>query len=349
MSSDSVQAGPPLSAEPAESESAARSMPAARSRLIYLAEAYALLALTLLLIGVFSLLPSTRGTFPTIGNIQATLGNQAVLTIIAVGAVLPLVAGAYDFSVGANMGLSSVLAGKALATGASVSVGLLVAAGTGLAIGLTNGLLVTRARVNSVIATLGMAAVISGLVSWVTGGQAIVNGIPASLGSFGAATFLDIPLPVYVAIAVSAVVYFVLGHTTWGRYTHGAGSNPAAARLVGINVRRVTLSTFVLGGMLAGAAGMIEIARIGVANPQVGPDFTVPAIAAAFLSVAAIKPGTFNVGGILVAILFLGALNSGMNLAGVNSYVNNIANGIALIAGVALAGFFGRDRRGAES
>jgi len=322
---------------------------ARQERLVYFAEAYALVGLTVALIVLFSVLPSTTGTFPSVGNLQATLGNQAVLTIIAVGAVLPLVANAYDFSVGANMGLSAVLAGKALAAGAPVVVALLVAAGTGVAVGLTNGLVVTRARVNSVIATLGMAAVISGVLSWITGGQAIVNGIPSSLTSFGADTFLDIPLPVYVALAVSAIVYFVLGHTTYGRYTHSVGANRTAARLVGVNVRRVTLSTFVIGGMLAGGAGLIEIARIGVANPQVGPDFTVPAIAAAFLSVAAIRPGTFNVGGILVAILFLGALNSGLNLAGVSSYVNNIANGIALIAGVALAGLFGRQRGDAES
>jgi ribose transport system permease protein len=104
------------------------------------------------------------------------------------------------------------------------------------------------------------------------------------------------------------------------------------------------LISFVVAGALSGAAGVLLVAQAGAASPTAGPDFTLPAIAAAFLSVAAIQPGRFNVGGAFVAIVFLAVLNSGLNLAGASSYVNDFANGGALIAGVALASLFGRRR-----
>ncbi|HZV74470.1 MAG TPA: ABC transporter permease [Conexibacter sp.] len=314
--------------------------------LLRVAEAYALLGLTVALVVLFSLLPATRDTFPTAANLQATLGNQSVLAIVALAALIPLVAQAYDFSVGATMGLASILAATVLSSGSPIVVALAIAVAVGLAVGVVNGLLVTRAGVSSVVVTLGTATIVQGAVSWKTGGQSIVNGISTALTDFGSGDLLGVPLVVYVALVVACGVYFLLRHTPYGRYVQALGSNANAARLVGLNVNRLTLSTFVIAGALAGGAGLLQVARSGAGNPQVGAGFTLPAIAAAFLSVAAIKPGRFNVWGTIVAILFLSTLNSGLNLAGVSSYVNDFANGTALIAGVALAGVFGRRRAG---
>jgi ribose transport system permease protein len=316
--------------------------------LLHLAEAYALLGLTLALMLFFSLLPATSSTFPTVANLQATLGNQAVLAIVALAALLPLVSESYDFSIGATMGLSSIFVATVLSGGSPIALALVVAVAIGLAVGVVNGLLVTRAGVNSVVVTLGTATILEGIVAWKSGGQSIVSGIPAALTRFGSDSFLEVPLTVYLALLVTAAVYYLLAHTTYGRHVQAVGSNSGAARLVGLDVRRLTLSTFVIGGALAGGAGLLQVARSGAGNPQIGPGFTLPAIAAAFLSIAAIKPGRFNPWGMMVAILFLATLNSGLNLAGVNTYVNDFANGFALIAGVALAGVFGR-RRGDEA
>jgi ribose transport system permease protein len=122
------------------------------------------------------------------------------------------------------------------------------------------------------------------------------------------------------------------------------GANRAAARLIGLRTTRLALTGFVLAAVLAGLAGVLLVGVSGAGNPQVGPNFTLPAIAAAFLSVAAIKPGRFNVWGTLTAIVFLAILNSGLNLAGANPYVNDFANGGALILGVSLAAILGRRR-----
>ena len=316
------------------------------ARHVYYLEASALLGLTVALILVFSLLPATRDTFPTLANLQATIGSQSVLAMVAIAALIPLICGQYDFSVGATMGLASVYAATVLSSGAPIVVALLLAIGIGSAVGVVNGALVTRLRVSSVVTTLGTAVIIRGIVTAHTSGVSILSGIPSGLTDFGTGTFLGIPRTAYVAIAIALIISYVLSFTPYGRYTQAVGSNTVAARLVGLPVNRLTWASFIFAGAIAGAAGLLQVAVSGGGNPQVGDNFTLPAIAAAFLSVAAIKPGRFNVWGTMVAILFLASLNSGLNLAGASSYVNDFANGTALICGVALAGLFGRHRAG---
>jgi ribose transport system permease protein len=315
-----------------------------RTRALHYAEAAALPILAVLLALFFSVLPATSEAFPTVANLRVTLGNQSVLIIVAMAAVIPLLSEEYDFSVGATTGLGAIYSASALAGGASIVGALAVAVAIGVGVGIVNGLLVTRARVNSVVATLGTATLIAGVVTWKTDGTSIIQGIPDSLTSFTIAQFLGLPRSFWVAVAVTVAAYYLVRHTPFGRYLDGIGSNKSAARLLGLRVERTVLISFVVAGALSGGAGLLLVAQAGAASPTAGPDFTLPAIAAAFLSVAAIQPGRFNIGGAFVAIIFLAILNSGLNLAGASSYVNDFANGGALIAGVALASLFGRRR-----
>jgi ribose transport system permease protein len=148
---------------------------------------------------------------------------------------------------------------------------------------------------------------------------------------------------------VALAVYYVLVHTPFGRYVYAFGSSPDAARLVGVRTKLVLGSTFVASGALAGIAGVLQVARSGGADPRVGESLTLPALAAAFLSAAAVKPGRYNVGGLLVAILLLAFLSSGLNLVGAEPYITQYVNGGALIVGVALAVYLGRKRSGAAA
>jgi ribose transport system permease protein len=145
---------------------------------------------------------------------------------------------------------------------------------------------------------------------------------------------------------VTLVTYYVVAHTPVGRYLYAVGSNRAGARLVGLRTRLLLGFAFAAAGALAGMAGVLQVARAGSADPGVGAGFTLPALAAAFLSAASIKPGRYNVGGTIVAIFFLAVLNSGLNLAGAAPYVANYVNGVALIVGVGLAAYLGRLRAG---
>ncbi|MEA2330088.1 MAG: ribose transport system permease protein [Thermoleophilaceae bacterium] len=329
---------------PVEAAPETRRGRSARSQLGALAEPYALVALLGVVVVFFSLWPETSETYPTVANIQAVVGNQSVLGIAALAALVPLAVGQFDLSVGAVLGLSSVFSASVMASGAPIPVAVLVGIGIGVAAGLVNGAIVTVLKVNSIIATLGTATVIAGIVTLKTEGGSIIEGIPLSLTDFGSGNTFGVPRTALVLAGVALAAYYVLEHTPFGRYLLSVGTNARAAHLVGLKVDRLLLASFVIAGGLAGAAGVLQVARGGGANPGVGESFTLPALAAAFLSAAAIKPGRYNVGGTLVAIFFLAALNSGLNLAGAEAYVSDWVNGVALIAGIALASALGRGR-----
>jgi ribose transport system permease protein len=294
----------------------------------------------------FSVYSKTADTFPTTANIQAVISNQVVIAIIALGALIPLACNEWDLSVGAVAGLSSVFVAAAMSSGTPVIVAILIGVALGALIGLINALIVTRIRVNAVITTLGMATILEGVVNQKTGGLALVSNIPASVTNFGSGTWLGIPQPAFALAVVALLVYYVLEHTPAGRYLYAFGSNPQGARLVGLRTQLLLGSTFVAAGVLSAIGGVVQVARAGGADPHVGAGFTLPALAAAFLSAAAIKPGRYNVGGTIVAIFFLATLNSGLNLAGAAPYVSSYVNGAALIIGVGLAAYLGRERTG---
>lgn len=310
-------------------------------------EPYALLIALGVVVLFFSVATNASGTFPTSANFQIVTGNQAVLALVALAAVIPLVTGQFDLSVGAVAGICSIAcAAVASKHGFPLVPAIAVGIALGALIGLANGLLVAYLGLNSLITTLGTATILAGLTTWYTSGLAIVQGIPKPLTDLGTGNTLGIPrlaLPVGV---IAVLVHYVLEHTPLGRRLHAVGSSATAARLVGVRVDRMVLTSFVLAGVLAGCAGVLQVGRSGGANPQIGPNFTLPALAAAFLGAVAIKPGRYNVGGTLVAILLLAALTSGLTLAGTADYVNDLVNGGALILGVATATVLARRRRG---
>jgi ribose transport system permease protein len=312
-----------------------------------LAEAWALVALTVALAVFFSLYPATAGTFLTAANLQALAGSQAVPLLVALAALVPLVCGEIDLSVGSAAGLCAVLAAYALGHGVPLPAALATAVAAGVVVGLTNGLLVTRAGVTfGVIATLGMAAVIGGVVLAVTDGRSLLFGIPTELTEFGSENLAGVPAIALASVAAACLVYYTLEHTMLGRQLVMLGSSRRAARLAGLRTDRLLLTSFAIAGGLAGLAGVLLLARVGGADPHAGPALTLPALAAAFLSAAAIRPGRYNAGGVVAAVSFLAVLNSGLNLAGSPPYLSEIVNGVALIAGVALATWLRRRRKG---
>jgi ribose transport system permease protein len=308
-------------------------------------EAYAMVLLLIGTVVFFSFYPSTSSTFPTLGNFQDIVGNQAVVAIVALAALIPITCNELDFSVGACAGVSSIFVATAMSNGTSVVLAIAFGVGIGLAVGVFNALIVTRARVMGIIATIGSAALLDGLTQQKTGGVAIVANIPASVVNFGSLNWLQVPRVGWLLLVVILFVYYLLNHTPFGRYLYAIGSNKEAARLVGLRTPNLVAFAFVASGLLAGVAGAVEVARAGGADPRVGDQFTLPALAAAFLSAAAIKPGRYNVVGTIVAVFFLATLNAGLSLAGAQNYIVDYINGAALIVGVGLAAYLGRKRR----
>ncbi len=307
-------------------------------------EAYAFPGLLVAAAVFFSAWPRTSETFTSAANLRTLVASNSVVAIVALAALVPLVCYEFDLSVGAIAGLSSVFVATALAGGAAVPLAVALGLGLGLLVGVVNALLITRAGVNAVIATLGVSIILAGVVSQKTGGLSVTGDIPLGFSEFGSSNWLGVPKVAYVLAVVAIFVYYLLAHTPYGRHLYAFGSNREAARLVGIRTRLTLGTTFVVSALLCGAAGVLQVARAGSADPKVGETFTLPALAAAFLSAATITPGRYNVAGTLVAVFFLAVLNNGLNLAGSPDYLSNYVNGAALIVGVGLAVRLGRRR-----
>jgi ribose transport system permease protein len=307
-------------------------------------EAYAFPGLLVVAFIFFSVWPETSATFPTAANLQILLGSSTVVAITALASLIPLVCNEWDLSVGASAGLSSVFAAILLTDGRSPVLAVALGIGIGVAVGLVNALLVTRLGVNAVITTLGVSIIIAGIITLKTGGVTVAGNIPAGVTEFGTSTWLGIPRTVFALAMVAAIVYYLLEYTPYGRYLYALGSNRSAARLTGIPIKLIIGATFLIAGGLCGAAGVLQVARSGGANPHLAESLLLPALAAAFLSAAAIRPGRYNVGGALVAVYFLAALNNGLNLAGAPEYVSSFVNGGALIIGVGVAARLGGRR-----
>lgn len=309
-----------------------------------LLERFALPILLLVIIAFFAVNPESSTLFFSTANVSVVLGNQAVITLVAVAVLFPLVAGHFDFSVGGLAVLSSVVTAAAMAQySLPIPIACLLGVASGAVIGTVNGILVARFGMNAFVSTLGMATLLGGLIQWYTGGLAII-GVARSFTAFGSGTLLGLPSVVYVVLVLLVMAWYLLSHTPYGRSLYAIGSNARAAELVGLRKDRYTLLAFSISGTLAGLAGVILAARTGGANADNGTYLLFPALAAVFLGATAIQPGRFNIVGTVIGVLFVAVSVSGLILSGAENWVDQVFNGLALLVAVGLSSYL-RDRR----
>jgi ribose transport system permease protein len=293
-------------------------------------ERYALLLALGSVIITFALLPATSDKFLTTANLKFVLNNQAVPVLGALAVMLPLIVDEFDLSVGALAGLSSVVAAASMTRfGLGWGPAMLLAVAVAAAVGLFNGLLVARAGISSLVATLGVSSIIIGLLTWYTGGESVLGTYPSAFLKLG-----SWPWPLVLLVIATAVLWYVLEQTPFGRRTYAVGSNREAARLVGIDVTAKVTVAFVLSGTLAGIAGVVAVARNSGANPTVGPGLLLPALAAAYLGATAFRR-VFNPLGTMVGVLLVAFTVSGFTLAGIEPWVKDVINGTMLLVAIA--------------
>jgi ribose transport system permease protein len=304
-----------------------------------------LVLLLIVAIVVFSI--AAPETFPTSANLQSILQSNSVLGIVAIAAVLPFVAGQFDLSIAANAGFGSLVCGALMSLhGWALIPAIIVAIALTSVVGLANGLIVARLGVNSIITTLGTGSVLAGLVIWISKGNTLATGISPKLLEFGSGKTAGIPHVFWVLFVVVLFAGYLLRQTPFGRSLYALGDNERAAQLVGMPVGRMTVISFILGGALAGVAGVLQVSASGSADPQFGPNLLLPALSAVFLGATAIRPGEYNVTGTLIAVAFNAISISGLLLAGVADWVQNVYIGVTLIVAVALSTVFRKRRTG---
>ena len=288
-------------------------------------------------------------TFATAANWRAILSSQAVTLVLALALMVPLLSGNFDLSVGAVALLSAMVsAGMMFRHDWNVVVACGFVLGLGLFIGALNGLLVTKFGLNGLIATLGSATIIGGLISWYSNNISIASGISEKLTNFGTDTTLGVPTLALASGVVAVAVAYVITQTPFGRMLVSIGSSAPAARLVGVRVNGMVLASYVVSGGLAGLGGVMLLAQQGSASPGTsGIGIVLPALAAVFLGASTWSPGQFNVVGTVLGLLLVSVTVSGLTLSGAAPWVNPVCYGGALILAVGASSWFRRRSKGA--
>ena len=292
-----------------------------------------LLAVFIIVFGIWS-----PGIFLTMSTVHLLASTQAVAGIIAIAALIPLICGQFDLSVGATANLTGLIAVVVQANdGWSVGPAILLTIGIAIIIGLANALIVIRFNVNSFIATLGMSSVLSAFAVIVTNSQSPPVVASAAWNNLTQYKIFGFQVIIYYLLAFALIAWWVLEHTPVGRYMRATGGNSEAARLSGIPVKKLTCWSLVASSALAGVGGVLYTSLTGP-SLTFGSTLLLPAFAAAFLGSTQLQPGRFNVWGSLIAIFVLATGVEGLELVVSGAqWLSEMFNGVALIVAVALA------------
>lgn len=293
---------------------------------------FILSAVLIILLSLFSILDNT---FFTISNILLILKNNSSLGILAIGITLTMISGEVDISIGANMGLTSVIIGVLFTRGVNIWTCVLVGVITGILIGLLNSFLVLVLNINSLIATLGTLAIIQGLAFTIANGLSF-SIIEKVLGYIGRGIFFRVPFPVILLIIISIIIILSLKYTKYGRYSIIIGFNSKVALLSGIRIKRIKFINLMFCAFLASIAGLIVTGNTGVAMPQHGGQgMELTVLSAAILGGASLSGGG-SIQGTILGVLILGVIYSGLTQFGIPVLLIQIIRGFLLILIVGL-------------
>jgi ribose transport system permease protein len=253
--------------------------------------------------------------FLTQANLLNVLRQNSMLGLVALGMTFVILTGGIDLSVGSLLAVAGVIAANL--AGRGVIVAALAAILFTTLLGFINGLVISRARIQPFIVTLGMMIAARGLALAYTGEESVrVDRLSEGFTWLGRGLIGPIPVPVLILVLAFIAGWVILGHTRFGRHVFSIGDNEEAARLMGLNVGRVTLGVYALSGALSGLAGVILASRLGAGQPVAGMGWELDAIAAVVVGGTLLTGGQGGVGATFVGVLLLGVIFNLFNLEG---------------------------------
>ena len=214
----------------------------------------------------------------------------------------------------------------------------MIVVAAGALIGLVNGFIVTKMRVNSVIATLGTGTIITGLAFAYSAGVPIVAGVPEGFLQLSLGRWLwGIPNNIVVMAVVLGALWVLVEKTALGQEIQAVGGNASAARLAGINVDRVKILGFVIAGMCSALTGILLASRLGSGTASAADSYLLTAFAAVFLGSATLRDGEFHVFGTFIGALIIAVGFNGLNIFGAPTFSQYVFQGAILIVAVGLS------------
>ncbi|MFD4005422.1 ABC transporter permease [Streptomyces rubiginosohelvolus] len=295
------------------------------------------LAIFVLLLAMLALTQLGNSAFLSEQGIKDLLLNATILVLVATGQALVVITRNVDLSVGSTLGISAFAAGTYLQGGGHPVVAVVLAVLLGVGFGLLNGLLVSLGQVPALVVTLGTLYIIRGIDSiWVGSRQITAADLPDGFVDFGSGGVSAVPWLALIALAVLVSTAYYLKHFGSGRELYALGSNPEAARLAGIPVRRRILLAYTFCGALAGLAGALYLARFGNVDSGTGSGYELTVVSAVVVGGVVFTGGSGTVYGAALGALLLTSVNSVLPALGVSSVWVLAINGILLILAIAV-------------
>jgi len=287
---------------------------------------------------LFALLTGAPERYLSAANLRVVLAQTVIVGLGAIGMTLIMISGGIDLSVGASVALTSVIAALALRGGASPAAAAALGVAAGGAVGLVNGAAITGLRIVPFIATLGMLGIARGAAKYFAEEQTV--NAPATWLNELAVTFpsrawLLVAPGVWITLGLAVAMAVVLRRTVFGRHVFAVGSNEAAARACGIAVDRVKVAVYVVGGLLFGLAGVMQMSRLRQGDPTVAVGVELDVIAAVVIGGGSLAGGEGSVGGSMIGALIMSMLRNGCQQMGWPTYVQEIIIGVIIVLAVA--------------
>ncbi|HTE38937.1 MAG TPA: ABC transporter permease, partial [Reyranella sp.] len=261
-------------------------------------------------------------------NIIAILRQCALVLIVASGMTMLIITAEVDLSVGASLAFVGCIGMAVLNSTHSLALGMLAALAFAGGVGLFNGLVVTRLRVNSLIATIGTMMMLQGGVYLFTREAVQNHNQLTSFTDLGAGYVGAVPVPVILAALIFAIAYVTLRFTTLGRYLYAVGANEKAVRLSGVRSKRLKLFAFIATGLCVGVAGMILSSLMNAGQPTAGRGFELTVIAAVILGGTSLLGGRGSLFGTLLGVLVLKVIDNGIIILGWNQDLQMVVPGV---------------------
>lgn len=271
--------------------------------------------------------------FLTLENLVNVALSIAVIGILSVGMTFVILTGGIDLGVGSVVALGGVVAALITSSMGSPEFGFAAAVGIGLLFGSFNGAFVAYAKVPPFVVTLAVLTIARGLSFILSEGRSIGN-LPEGFAWLGKTSLLGIPVSVVLMAVYFLAGWFVLAHTRFGRHVYAVGGNAEASFLAGIKVKSTIFWVYVLNGLLTGVAAVVLASRLGAGVPNSGEQYELDVIATVVVGGTSLSGGRGSVILTLFGAVFIGLLNNGLNLAGIDSYLQKIILGAVILAAV---------------
>jgi ribose/xylose/arabinose/galactoside ABC-type transport system permease subunit len=273
--------------------------------------------------------------FMTFGNLRTMIRQVSFAGISAVGLMFVMISGGIDLSIGSQIVFSNVLLAIMMADWKlppAVAIPLILLVGTGL--GAINGFLCIKLNIHPLIITLGTSAIFKG-VGYIINRSRNIMGFPDSFRWFGQGYVWGIPVPVIVMIVVALIGAFILTKTYFGRQIFALGGNEEAARLAGVNIKRMKVLLFMICGFVSSITTVLLLSRVFAGQTITGQGLEFDCLTAALLGGVSFKGGEGTIFGLMVGMLIIGVLNNAMQLATFPDFSQTVVKGSVLLIAVA--------------